>query len=369
VLCQGALDTGVVAGQFRDMFFTSDNTSGVPAQVLDGLARANDDFAAGYGNDAASLALRDRIRDVFDAPDAQVFLVATGSAANALAIASHCPPWGAVFCHELAHINVDECGAPEFFTNGAKLVPLQGEDAKITPQTLDHAVIRAGKGGVHQVQPAMLSLTNLTECGTRYSAVELNAVCAQARAHQLPVHLDGARFTNALVTEGCSPAEYSWQAGVDVLSLGGTKNGLMGVEAVVMFNPAQAWEFQLRRKRGGHLLSKNRYLAAQMMAWLQDNLWLDLAAHANTMAARLENGLRTHPDARVLFERGGNMLFVELPRAVHARLQAAGAQYFLWPDHATMDGPQDEPVAARLVTSWSTTEDHVDAFLKALSDI
>lgn len=351
------------------MFFASDNTSGVPAQILDGLARANNDFVAGYGNDAVSLAVRDRIRSVFDAPDAQVFLVATGSAANALAIASYCPPWGAVFCHELAHINVDECGAPEFYTNGAKLVPLSGAQAKITPRTLEHAVLRAGKGGVHQVQPAVLSVTNLTECGTRYSAPELNALCAQAHAHQLPVHLDGARFTNALVAEGCRPAEYSWQAGVDVLSFGGTKNGLMGVEAVVMFDPAQAWEFQLRRKRGGHLLSKNRYLAAQMLAWLEDDLWLTLAAHANAMAARLEAGLREHPDAQILFERGGNMLFVELPRAIHSRLHAAGAQYYLWPDHATLDGPQDDPVAARLVTSWSTTEDHVDSFLKALPKI
>lgn len=183
------------------MFFASDNTSGVPAQILDGLARANDDFAAGYGNDSATRALRDRIRVLFDAPEAEVFLVATGSAANALAIASYCPPWGAVFCHELAHINVDECGAPEFYTNGAKLVPLPGAQAKITAQTLEHALSRAGKGGVHQVQPAILSLTNLTECGTRYSAPELSALCAQARAHGLPVHLDGARFTNALVTE------------------------------------------------------------------------------------------------------------------------------------------------------------------------
>lgn len=349
------------------MFFASDNTSGVPQQVLDGLARANDGFAPGYGNDPMTLALRDRIRAVFDAPQAEVFLVTTGSAANALAIASHCPPWGAVFCHELAHINVDECGAPEFFTNGAKLVPLHGAHAKLTAHTLDHALGGAGKGGVHQVQPALLSLTNLTECGTRYTMAELRALCDTAKLRDLPVHLDGARFANALVAEGCSPAEQSWQAGVDVLSLGGTKNGLLGAEAVVMFDPAQAWEFQMRRKRGGHLLSKNRYLAAQMLTWLQDDLWLRLAAHANAMAARLEDGLHKHPDAQLLFNRGGNMLFVTLPRAIHARLQAAGAQYYLWPDSAVLDGPADTPVAGRLVASWSTTTEQVDAFLAALS--
>ncbi|MGP9791014.1 threonine aldolase family protein [Roseinatronobacter sp. NSM] len=351
------------------MFFASDNTSGVPRQVLDGLARANDGFAPGYGNDPLTLALRDRIRAVFDAPKAEVFLVTTGSAANALAIASHTPPWGAVYCHELAHINVDECGAPEFFTNGAKLVPLHGAHAKLTAHTLEHALGGAGKGGVHQVQPAMLSLTNLTECGTRYTMAELRTLCDIARLHALPVHLDGARFANALVAEGGSPAEYSWQAGVDVLSLGGTKNGLLGVEAVVMFDPAQAWEFQLRRKRGGHLLSKNRYLAAQMLAWLQDDLWLKLAADANAMAARLEDGLARHPDAQLLFDRGGNMLFVNLPRAIHTRLQAAGAHYYLWPDSAVLDGPPDAPVAGRLVASWSTTKEQVDSFLAALQTV
>ncbi|MGY6703268.1 threonine aldolase family protein [Roseinatronobacter sp.] len=351
------------------MFFASDNTSGVPVQILDALSRANGDFVAGYGNDPINLALRDRIRDLFDAPKAEVFLVATGSAANALAIASYCPPWGAVFCHELAHINVDECGAPEFFSNGAKIVPVPGAGAKLTPQALDQALMRAGKGGVHQVQPALVSLTNLTECGTRYTVDELRTLCATARAHGLPVHLDGARFTNALVTQGCSPAEYTWQAGVDVLSLGGTKNGLMGVEAVVMFDPAQAWEFQLRRKRGGHLLSKNRYLAAQMLAWLEGDLWLTLAAHANHMAAMLEDGLRQQKDAKVLFERGGNMLFVDLPRSSHRALHGAGAQYFLWPDHASLDGPPDMPVAGRLVTSWCTTKEQIEEFLEALGKI
>lgn len=348
------------------MYFASDNSSGVPQEILAALSAANEGYAAGYGNDALMGQVRAQIRDIFEAPQAEVFLVTTGSAANALAIASHCPPFGAVFCHGLSHIEADECGAPEFYTGGAKLVLLGGAGGKITPDILADALARGGAGGVHQVQPGLLSLTNLTECGTRYSPQEIAALADLAKARKLPVHLDGARFANALVAEGCSAADMSWRAGVDVLSLGGTKNGLMGAEAVVFFDPARAWEFQLRRKRGGHLLSKHRYLSAQMAAWLQDGLWLRLARQANDAAARLEAGLNARRDARLCFARGGNMLFVDLPRALHHRLQAAGAQYYLWPDHASLDGPSDAPVTARLVTSWNTTAQHIADFLSAL---
>ncbi|SUZ31952.1 Low specificity L-threonine aldolase [Roseibaca ekhonensis] len=345
------------------MHFASDNTSGVPDAILDALRAANTGFAMGYGADRHMDALRDRIRALFEAPAAEVFLVATGSAANALACASYCPPWGAIYCHKLAHIEVDECSAPEFFTGGAKLTHVDGQDGKIDVGALARVLAQSGKGVVHHVQPGMVSLTNLTECGTRYSVSEIAALADISHSHGLPVHLDGARFANALVAEGCSPAEMTWRAGVDVLCLGGTKNGLMGVEAVVFFDPAQAWEFQLRRKRGGHLPSKHRYLSAQMLAWLEEDLWLDLARHANTMAERLETGLTGHAD--IAYPRGGNMLFATWPRAGHERLQAAGAEYYLWPDHATWEDP--DPIGARLVTSWSTTKDHVDRFLTTLA--
>lgn len=345
------------------MHFASDNTSGVPDAILDALRDANAGFSLGYGADSYMDALRNRIRILFEAPKAEVFLVSTGSAANALACASLCPPWGAIYCHRLAHIEVDECGAPEFYTGGAKLTHVEGENGKIDPDALARVLAQSCKGVVHHVQPGMLSLTNLTECGTRYSVAEIAALAGIAHANGLPVHLDGARFANALVAEGCTPAEMTWRAGVDVLCLGGTKNGLMGVEAVVLFEPAKAWEFQLRRKRGGHLPSKHRYLSAQMLAWLERDLWLDLARHANAMAARLEAGLKAHAD--IAYPRGGNMLFATWPRDGHDRLRAAGAEYYLWPDHATWDDP--DPIGARLVTSWSTTESDVDRFLDTLA--
>ena len=338
------------------MYFASDNSSGLPAAIMDALTRANDGYAPGYGSDPLTDALRDRIRTVFEAPEAEILLVTTGSAANALALATLCPPWGAIYCHGLAHIEVDECGAPEFFTGGAKLVHLGGAAGKIGAASLQRALAASGRGVVHSVQPAALSLTNLTECGTRYSVTEITELAQIAHDHGLAVHLDGARFANALVAEGCTPAQMSWRAGVDVLVLGGTKNGLMGVEAVIFFDPAQYWEAQLRRKRAGHLWSKHRYLSAQMLAWLDADLWLDLARHANAMAARLEAGL----SQRLLFPRGGNMLFATLPQDAHHALQAAGAQYYLWPDHQS----DPEAVSARLVTSWSTSEQDVDRFLQ-----
>jgi threonine aldolase len=351
------------------MHFTSDNASGVPQQILDALTRANDGFAPGYGADDAMARVQDRIRTLFEAPRAEVFLVATGTAANALAIATHCPPWGAVYCHRHAHVEEDECGAPEFYTAGAKLVPLEGAHGKMDASVLAARLAGAGAVGVHNVQKGMLTLTNLTEAGTAYSPDETAELAALARAHGLPVHLDGARFANALVAQNCAPADLTWRAGVDVFSLGGTKNGLMGVEAVVLFDPdrSPAWEFQLRRKRGGHLFSKHRYLSAQMEGWFQDDLWLDLARHANAMAARLEAGLAQVPGTHLLHPRGGNILFAAFPRRAHRALQAAGARYYLWPFDQTLDGDADTPVSCRLVASWSTTEADVDRFVQILS--
>ncbi|MCC5989744.1 MAG: low specificity L-threonine aldolase [Pararhodobacter sp.] len=348
------------------MHFTSDNASGVPEQIIAALARANAGFAPSYGADALMDEVRARIRALFEAPRAAVYLVATGTAANALSLATYCPPWGAVYCHRIAHIEEDECGAPEFYTGGAKLVKIDGEGGKMTPPALEVRLAAAAPVGVHNVQKGMLSLTNLTEAGTRYSPAEIAALASVARAHGLPVHLDGARFANALTAEGCTPAEMTWRAGVDVLSLGGTKNGLMGAEAVVIFDPARAWEFELRRKRGGHLFSKHRFLSAQFAAWLEDDLWLNLARRANAMAARLEGGLAGLPGARLRFARGGNMVFAELPRKAHARARAAGAQYYPWPPEQGEDGPETQPIGVRLVTSWCTGEADIDRFLAAL---
>lgn len=343
------------------MNFASDNTAPVPPQILAALARANEGYAMGYGNDPLTASVEARIRDLFEAPEAAVQLVSTGTAANALALSLLCPPWSAVFCHTEAHVMRDECAAPEFFTGGAKLVGIGGNHARLTPDALALALGEIGEAGVHGVQRGALSLTNVTEAGSVYTPAEIAALAAMAHARGLPVHLDGARFANALVATGATPAEMTWKAGVDIVTLGGTKNGLMGAEAIVLFDPAKAWELELRRKRGGHLASKMRYIAAQFDGWLEDGLWRDLARQANAMAARMATGLRAIPGVTIAHPVDANILFLQWPAGAHARLKAAGAGYYPWTDPA----PGRE--AARLVTSWSTTKADVDRFLDALA--
>lgn len=341
------------------MWFTSDNASGAAPEIMAAVARANDGYARSYGADALMDKVRDQLRDLFEAPEAAVFLVTTGTVANALSLALLTPPWGAVFCHTHAHIAEDECGAPEFYTSGAKLVLVGGAQGRMEPEALEAAILRAKGAGVHGVQPGAVSITNVTEAGTVHSVAEVAALAAVAKAHGLPVHLDGARFANALVATGATAAEMTWKAGVDVLSFGGTKNGCLGVEAVVIFDPAKAWEFELRRKRAGHLMSKHRYLSAQMTAYLEDGLWLKLAAHANAMGARLARGLAQMPEVDQVHPVEANILFPEWSEGTHARLEAAGAMYYPYP--APMGRER-----ARLVASWSTTEADVDSFLAAL---
>lgn len=345
------------------MHFASDNTSPVPPQVLEALVEANHGYAMPYGNDALMGTVRDRLRHVFEAPEAEVYLVATGTAANAVSLACLCPPWATIFCHSNAHIEEDECGAPEFYTGGAKLTLIEGADAKITPAALQEAIAATGQGFVHNVQRGAVSITNATEKGAVYSRDDVFALSSIAEAHGLPLHMDGARFANALVSAGCTPAEMTWKSGVDVLSFGGTKNGLMGVEAVILFNPERAWEFELRRKRAGHLFSKHRYLSAQMAAYLDDDLWLKLAARANAAAARLSEGILSIEGASLLHPTQANSVFAAWPRGGHRKAQAAGASYYLWPMNQYLEGPEDEPLSARLVCSWSTTDADVDAFV------
>ena len=337
------------------MRFASDNTSGAAPEIMAAIVKANEGYEHSYGADAAMARVTEQIREIFEAPQAVVHLVATGTAANALAIATHCPPWGAVFCHRHAHIAEDECNAPEFYS-GAKLVLVPGDHGKITTDGLSTALATTGESGVHGVQRGMLSLTNVTEAGTVYTPAEIASLTALAKAKGLPCHLDGARFANALVATGATPAQMTWQVGIDVLSFGGTKNGCLGVEGVVLFNPEKAWELELRRKRGGHLFSKHRFLSAQMQAYLSDGLWLRLAAQANAMGQRLGQGLRDR-QAQVP-EAPANMLFPDWAVGHHDRLEAAGAAYYRFP------APEGRE-RARLVASWSTTEADVDRFLTA----
>ncbi|MFD1742260.1 threonine aldolase family protein, partial [Cypionkella sinensis] len=333
------------------MYFTSDNASGAHPKVLAAITRANDGFARSYGADEIMARVTARVREVFEHPEAAVYLVSTGTVANSLALAIHSKPWSAVFAHTEAHIATDECGAPEFYTDGAKLIGVAGDHGKMTPDALAQAIGRIGEVGVHGVQRGMVSITNVTEAGTVYTAAEVADLVTVAKRWDLPCHLDGARFANALVATGATAADMTWKAGIDVVSFGGTKNGCMGVEAVVMFDPAKAWEFELRRKRAGHLLSKHRFLSAQFEAYLEGDLWLDMATHANAMGARLATGVAA-AGARHQHPAQANMMFPEWAMGTHQRLEAAGAAYYQMPASPGME-------AARLVTSWNTTEAEV----------
>lgn len=346
------------------MDFASDNSSGASDQVLAALVAANGGAAMPYGADPWTAAAEKAVQEVFER-DCAVFLLPTGTAANALALAALTPPHGAIFCHEEAHIANDECGAPEFYSAGAKLVGLTGAQGRISLDSLKGALARFPRGLVKQVQPSALSITQATECGTLYSLDQLDALCGAAHGAGVRVHMDGARFANAVARLGCSPARLSWGAGVDVLSFGATKNGTFCCEAVIFFDSALAQDFAFRRKRGGHTLSKGRFLGAQMSAYLKDGHWLDLARHANAMADRLAQGLATCPGVRLPWPCEANEVFAIVPRAADSALKAAGALYYHWgnrglpPDQA----PQAHEVFVRLVPSFATKTQEVDRFL------
>ena len=342
------------------MFFASDNSGPVHPQIMQALADANAGYAMAYGADPIMDGVRDRLREVFEAPEAAVYLVATGTAANALALATLSQPWQTVFCSPDAHIHEDECNAPEFYTGGAKLTLVPGGD-KMDPVALDKAIGYEELRGVHGPQRGPVSITQVTERGGVHDLDHLRALTGVARRYDLPVHLDGARFANALVALGCSPAEMTWKSGVDAVSFGATKNGAMGVEAVIFFDPAKAWEFELRRKRGAHLFSKHRYLSAQMQGYLADDLWLTTARQSNAAAAELAAGLAAQ-GADFLHPVEANMIFARFPRAVHQRLFAAGAKYHMW--NSVLDGDDpDEMLGARLVCDWSVTDAAISEFL------
>ncbi|MDP4990310.1 MAG: aminotransferase class V-fold PLP-dependent enzyme [Marivita lacus] len=345
------------------MFFASDNSGPVPQAVLDVLAEANAGHMMGYGADPLMDEVRQRIRDLFEAPEAAVYLAATGTAANALALATLIEPFDTVFCTPMAHIEEDECNAPEFYTGGAKLTLVEGAD-RMTPDALTHAIESQGNRGVHGPRRGAVSITQVTEMGNVYTLPELKALCDVSKSYGLPVHLDGARFANAAVALRCSPAEMTWKLGVDVAVFGGTKNGLMGVEAVVFFDPAKAWEFELRRKRGGHLFSKHRYLSAQMAAYLRGDLWKDLARRANDKAAHLHESIRKRSDVQIVNDVTANMIFFNAPRALHQTLQAAGAKYHV---SGGLTGDADALLRGRLVCDWSIPDAEIDRFVSLLT--
>jgi len=342
------------------MNFASDNTAGVAPEIMAALSRCNEGFALGYGNDDWTRRVEKKFSDLFKR-EVAVFLVPTGTGANALALAHITPPWGAVLCHADAHIATDECGAPEFFGGGIKLVGLPGDNGKIAAATLEAALgNKAQWGAPHHVTPAAVSLSQASEAGTIYRLDEIRALADIAHANGALVHMDGARFGNALVRMNASADEATWKAGVDVLSFGATKGGAMGAEAVIFFDPKRGDGMSARRKRGGSLASKHRFIAAQMEAFLEGDLWLKLARHANAMADVLSDGL-TKAGHAPKWPVEANEVFAALPISLCDKLQAAGAVFYRWETDAAT-----QTAIVRLVTSFQTTADEVERFVALL---
>ncbi len=339
------------------MNFLSDNAAGVSPEILQALQRENAGFADGYGADAVTARLTGLFRDHFE-HEVTVFPVVTGTAANALSLAMLTPPHGSIYCHRVSHVSEHECGAPEFYTGGGRLVLLDGPAAKISPAAIEAEMALVWRHSEHMVQPAALSLTQATEHGAVYSVAELEALTETARANGLRVHMDGARFANAVVGLGCSPADITWRAGVDVLSFGATKNGAIAAEAVIFFDAGLAADFKYRRKRGGHLISKMRYLSAQLEAYLEDDLWRRNAEHANALATRLGDGLASLSGFRLECPVEANLVFVWMPDAAAEALATAGCRFHVMAAHG---GEQ----MVRLVASISSEDGDVETLLAA----
>ena len=336
------------------MNFASDNTAGAHPDIMAAIVAANDGRTMPYGHDDGTARVREKVCEVFET-DAKVFFVPTGTAANGLAVASITPSWGALVCHETAHIFDHEGNGPVMYSGGARLIGLAGENGKITPNAVEAATLE-GRGDEHYSQVRAVSVTQLTEKGTAYRVDEIAAIGDVCRKHGLALHMDGARFANALAGLNCSPADMSWKAGVDVLSFGGTKNGALALEAVVVFNPALGDEFLYRQKRAGHVLSKMRLMTAQMEAYLADGLWLENARHSNAMAQKLADGLMDL-GVEIVGAVDGNQVFPRMPAPMAEALKAKG---FLFYDRGADEEGRRK---TRLVTAFNTPEDDVDAFL------
>jgi len=338
--------------------YLSDNAAGASPQILDAVVAASAGPAAPYGNDALTAQMRAKMAEVFEC-EVDVFAVGTGSAANGIGLAALTRPWGSILAHADSHIQNDEAGAPEFFTDGSKIVLLGGEHSKIDPAELRVAV-KAGRGDVHSVQASVLSITQVTETGSVYTIDELRELTTIAREAGLRIHMDGARFTNALVALDVSPAEMTWKLGVDMLSFGATKNGALTADAVVCFDPSLATELSFRHKRGGQLTSKMRFQAAQLNAYLSNDLWLDNARQANAMAARLRAGIADVAGVTVTSEPGSNILFAifadELTGALHDR--GFGFYANRW-----------EPGVVRIVVSFAHQAADIDEFVAAIREL
>jgi threonine aldolase len=335
----------------RQIELRSDNAAGAAPEILAAISAANVGSALAYGGDEWSAHLRDRVRHVFEHPEAEVFPVISGTAANSLALAAMCPPWGAVLCHETAHIIEDECGGTSMYSGGAVMRGVGGCGYRIDPAQLERTFETVRWGDPHHSQPRVLSLTSPSDFGTVYTTAQIRELTAIAATRNLTAHLDGARIANALVTLGCAPAEMTWKAGIHAFSLGAMKNGTLSTDAIVSFDPAISAELVYRTKRAGHVSSKMRFQSAQLIAYLTDDLWLRLAERSNAAMARLSEGLRKL-DVEMMNDPDVNMLFLRVDPAAADRMAASGLLFY----RIATD-------VIRLVTSFQTTESDVDETL------
>ncbi len=347
------------------MIFSSDNWAGAHPAIAESLVTHAEGYASAYGTSELDRRVEQRFSEIFER-DVAVFFVGTGTAANSLALSSANRAGGIAFCHREAHVNVDECGAPEFFSHGARLCPVEGARGRMEPAKLEAEIRRFPKENVHGGQPMAVTVTQATESGTVYSLDQIETIASIARSHKLPLHMDGARFANALVSLGTTAAEMTWKRGVDLLSFGGTKNGCWCAEALVLFDLSKAQEMHFLRKRSAQLFSKSRFVAAQFDAYFAGDLWLDLARHANAMARRLADGINASAGSRLAWAPDANEVFVVLKREAAGRLQRQGALFYDWEVPHDLEGSlaEDEGLY-RLVTSFATRAEDVDRFVAA----
>ena len=334
--------------------FASDNVTSACPEVMDALIEANSGISGSYGDDEWSSILKTKLSEVFET-DLEVYLAVTGTASNALALSALAPVFGKIYCHELSHINTDECGAPELFTGGAKLNPMRSSNGRISSRELSEIV--RGSGNVHVTQPSVVSITQSCETGTVYQIQDIREISEVAHELNMSVHMDGARFANALVSLNVSPAEMTWKSGVDVLTLGGTKNGCLAAEAIIFFKPEMVGDFPFLHKRSGQLLSKMRFISSQLNAYVSDNLWIRNAKHANSMAKVLSEGLNHFSNIELAYPTESNEVFVHLPREVIDYLNNSGYDV----NEEELDGK-----AVRFVTAWDTKLEDINNLLNKL---
>lgn len=336
--------------------FASDNYAGICPEAFEYLVQANDHHQIAYGDDEWTARVCDRLRNLFEI-DCEVFFVFNGTAANSLSLAALCQSYHSIICHEKAHIETDECGAPQFFSNGSKILVAEGVDGKLTPENIENLVLK--RTDVHYPKPKAVSLTQSTELGTVYDREELLGIRNMADKYSLKMHMDGARFANAVVRLGVLPKEITWQCGIDILCLGGTKNGIAVGDAVLIFDKSLAEDFEYRCKQAGQLASKMRYLSAPWLGLMEDDVWLKNAGNANARTDELLKGIRDIPQVSVMFPVQANAIFVEMPQPVIQAMHDKGWRFYTFIGEG----------GVRLMCSWDTTAETVEAFLEDLKAV